>query len=426
MGKMGGGKKRIAIGYAAFLLAALCALPESARAVSEEVLYSFTGGADGGEPDAGLIVVGGKIYGTTLSGGAFGQGTVFAMTPPLSPTDVWTEKAIYSFKGASDGSGPFATLISDKSGALYGTTQTGGANSLGTVFKLTPPTAPGGPWTESILYAFRGGSDGGYPRAGLTSNKSGTLFGTTAGSGGDTIGATVFVFLPPTSPESSWREAALTDLGSGSTARLLIGKAGALFGTTVGTGGAGGPILCGSIFELSPPSSPSSAWTLNILVALPYNLMGNCYEGNDLDDSLVPDGRGNLYTTAFMGGPFGSRTGGSTFGTVLQISPMTGLHPIYAFTGGSDGANPAGSLVSLNSGSLVGTTEGGGTGFGTVFTLTPNPTTGKWIETVLHSFSGGADGRDPESGVLLLNGLFVGTTRLGGTSDAGTVYVVKP
>jgi uncharacterized repeat protein (TIGR03803 family) len=130
-------KTRIAIGCVVFLVVALVVFPKSASAASEEVIYSFTGGADGGSPVASLLL-GQSLYGTTSAGGAYGYGTVFALTPPATGGGSWTEQVLYSFTGGGDGSTPLAPLIADKAGTLYGTTSAGGAafynNGYGTVF----------------------------------------------------------------------------------------------------------------------------------------------------------------------------------------------------------------------------------------------------------------------------------------------------
>jgi uncharacterized repeat protein (TIGR03803 family) len=147
------------------------------------VLYSFSG-SDGAYPYAGLIAdASGNLYGTTYFGGANGEGTVFKMTPS------GTETVLYSFSG-SDGAYPYAGLIADASGNLYGTTHGGGANvsfgiDYGTVFKLTPSGS------ETVLYSFSGSSDGGFPYAGLIADASGNLYGTTYQGGADGFG-TVF------------------------------------------------------------------------------------------------------------------------------------------------------------------------------------------------------------------------------------------
>jgi len=135
----------------------------------ETVLYSFTGGADGGYPYASLVLdAQGKLYGTTSEGGAFGAGTVFTVDT------TGEETVLYSFTGGADGGYPnFSPVIFDSVGNLYGTTALGGA-AYGVVFELSPV---GGAWTETVLYRFTGGTDGEYPSGGLVMDSAGNLDG---------------------------------------------------------------------------------------------------------------------------------------------------------------------------------------------------------------------------------------------------------
>jgi uncharacterized repeat protein (TIGR03803 family) len=175
--------------------------PSHGGAWTESTIYSFgeTPG-DGSSPEAALTVgAGGVLYGTTAFGGsaACGCGTVFQLTPPSAPSGTWTESVIYSFTGSNgDGSGPVASVVVGQNGALYGTTQYGGTASLGTVFELTRPTVTGGAWTETVLHSFTGeNGDGATPVAALVMSSTGVLYGTT--SGGGTAGkGTVFAVAP--------------------------------------------------------------------------------------------------------------------------------------------------------------------------------------------------------------------------------------
>jgi len=153
------------------------------------VLYSFMGGKDGAGPVAGLITdLSGALYGTTEAGG-FGEGTVFKLTPPSRADGAWSEGVLYSSFSGSRGAYPVAGLIMDASGALYGTTIEAGNTSCrapygcGTVFKLVPPSSAGGAWAETVLYSFIGGSDGAAPSASLILEASGALYGTTENGG---------------------------------------------------------------------------------------------------------------------------------------------------------------------------------------------------------------------------------------------------
>jgi uncharacterized repeat protein (TIGR03803 family) len=147
----------------AVALASLGLMGGALAAPVEALLYSFTGGTDGGYPFAGLIADSeGTLYGTTGGGGRGNNGTVFRLTPARDKTTgktTWTESVLHRFQGGSDGFFPVAGLIADSEGTLYGTTQFGGGSNNGTVFKLTPARNQTA-WTETVLYSFQSGSDG--------------------------------------------------------------------------------------------------------------------------------------------------------------------------------------------------------------------------------------------------------------------------
>jgi uncharacterized repeat protein (TIGR03803 family) len=183
-------------------------------------VYDFTGPpSDGGFSLAPLTVgVGGVLYGTTFIGGpgtpcsfepyyTSGCGTVFQLTPPVAAGGAWTESVLYSFTGSADGAYPTASVVLGANGVLYGTTEYGGvtagspcsyygATGCGTVFQLTPPAAPGGPWTETVLHSFTGqNGDGSLPTAGLVLSTKGLLYGMTS-AGGSVGDGTVFAIKP--------------------------------------------------------------------------------------------------------------------------------------------------------------------------------------------------------------------------------------
>ena len=153
----------------------------SGQAGNQKVLYTFTGGVDGSQPyQAGVIFdSAGNLYGVTQYGGAYGQGTVFQLTP--SPDGVWTETVLHSFTGVPDGEQPQGGLAIDGAGNLYGTTSWGGDPSAwcGTVFELSPSNSG---WTYSVLHTFTNGQDGCSPQADLFFDGY-SIFGTTAGGG---------------------------------------------------------------------------------------------------------------------------------------------------------------------------------------------------------------------------------------------------
>ena len=159
---------------------------------TESTLYNFAGGTGGAYPEAGLIIDSqGNLYGTTYYGGSancdLGCGTVFKVTPD------GTETVLYRFcetsPSCNDGAGPHATVLADRNGNLYGTTVGGGTNDSGTVFRLNPDGK------ERVLYSFAGGTDGQWPFAGLVADKAGNLYGTTE-YGGAQYGGAVFKIAP--------------------------------------------------------------------------------------------------------------------------------------------------------------------------------------------------------------------------------------
>ena len=218
----------------------------------ESVLYSFQGGNDGFVPGSDLVFdPEGNLYGTTQEGGAYGYGTVFKLTPSDGG---WTESVIYSFTGGADGASPVAGVVLDNSGNLYGTTPNGGSKSnVGVVYELTPS---GSGWNEAVLYAFQGENDGAAPYAGVILDQSGNLYGATY-AGGVNNGGTVFELSPS---NGSWTLNVLYSLtgpsggNGGPAASLTMDAAGNLYGTTLYDGLYGS----GSVFKLT---SSNNSWT---------------------------------------------------------------------------------------------------------------------------------------------------------------------
>jgi len=212
---------------------------------TENVLYSFDG-SDGASPVAGLTFdKTGNLYGTTFSGGPYGHGNVFKLTPSSGG---WKESVLYTFTGGVNGGYPDAGVIVDKSGNVYGTTQGGGAYDGGTVFKLKPSTK--GAWNISVLYGFTGNNDGGAPEAGVIFDRSGNLYGTTFG-GGYYEDGTVFKLKP--TKKGQWKEFVLYDFTGGTDgaspyAGVIRDSKGNLYGTTA-VGGSNG---YGTVWKLTP------------------------------------------------------------------------------------------------------------------------------------------------------------------------------
>ena len=287
---------------------------------TETVLASFEG-TQGADPNAALIAdSAGNLYGTTTYGGASGAGTVFKLTPPAAGQTAWTESVLVSFN-ETNGALPFAGLIADRAGNLYGTTEAGGASGAGTVFKLTPPAEGQTAWTETVLLSFNG-TDGEGPRAALIADSAGNLYSTTPYSGSSGAG-TVFKLAPPAAGQTDWTETVLLTFngtkgirGQTPAGALIADHAGNLYGTTT-YGGAPksicAPIGCGTVFKLAPPLAGKKAWTETILADFRGTNGADPYAG------LVAGRGGSLYGTTTAGGAPGTACGDSC-GTVFKVT----------------------------------------------------------------------------------------------------------
>jgi uncharacterized repeat protein (TIGR03803 family) len=352
---------------------------------TENVLYNFTccQKGDGENPKGGLIFdKAGNLYGTTYQSPITGGGIVFELSPPKTKGGAWTETTLHTFQTGgqgTDGSNPQANLVMDGKGALYGTTFGGGIGpGLGTVFKLTPPAKQGGKWTERVLYTFTGGSDGGGIASDVVFDKKGALYGTALGGGTSNAGV-VFKLTPP-QHGGSWTESVLYNFtggkdGGGPEAGLILDRAGNLYGTTVfgGNGGNNCQNTCGVVFELSPNGG---SWTEKVL----HNFTGKKDGGYPVFAKLVLRNNGALYSVTFEGGePPDCSNQLSGCGVVFKLKPPAtkggkwSEKVLYTFTNTTDGALPTGTLIFDKKGNLYGTTEISNSyqGFGTVFEITP-------------------------------------------------------
>jgi uncharacterized repeat protein (TIGR03803 family) len=234
----------------------------------------------------------GNLYGTARSGGAYDDGVVFKLAPNRDGT--WMESVLHSFAGGADGIAPYSGVIFDKRGNLYGTTEGGGPNDYGVVFKLTPN--PDGTWTESVVHAFAGYPHDGYePLGGLVFDAVGNLYGTTDLGGVYDYG-TVFKLAP--NPDGTWTESVLYSFTRGtdggcSDARVIFDKVGDLYGTTD----------CsydnlGNAFKLIP--NPDGTWTESVLYSFTVGA-----DGGSPNAGVIFDAAGNLYGTTDGGGAYG-------------------------------------------------------------------------------------------------------------------------
>jgi uncharacterized repeat protein (TIGR03803 family) len=415
------------------------------------VLHTFTGGADGSIPMAGLTLdPAGNLYGTTNQGGSFegqcypsGCGVVFRMTHHGAG---WTQTPLYTFRGKPDGGSPVGRVILGPDGALYGTTYYGGAgggpdscfnSACGTVFKLQPPPnfcpSISCPWRETILYSFTSFADGAYPAAEVAFDRAGNLYGTTAlgGSGPCSYGCgTVFRLSP--NGDGTWSKTTLYSFQGGASdglfpaSALVFDSAGNLYGTTF-YGGTyecylGSYPGCGTVFELTPTNS---GWIETVLHIFTDGTDGGYPTG------LVFDSQGNLYGAASTGpyvqpGEFGA-------GAIFELAPAQGGGWIftvpYTFSNIGDGAQSPNAPAMDAAGNIYGSSEDGGEyGNGAVYKLTR--WNGGWGYATLGSVNLlGPSGGFPQ-GVIALDaqGNLYGMCEAGPypSPDAGTVWEITP
>jgi uncharacterized repeat protein (TIGR03803 family) len=351
--------------------------PSSGGGWSETVLYSFTGTTDGSQPASGVVLDStGNLYGTTVFGGTFcpshGCGVAFKLSKSGS---VWKENVLYSFSGTADGGAPNGVIFGS-GGKLFGSAATGGSSGNGVVFELSKNSGAG--WTETVIYNFTGGTVGGRnPNGTLTLDAEGRLYGTTAYSG--TSGGGIAFRLTP-AKTGAWTETLLHSFtllnGSDPNGGLIFDSAGNLYGTTQ----AGGNTAdcnghgCGTVFKLSPKSA--GLWDETVL----YEFQQGPDGGVPLA-GLVMDASGNLYGTTFGGGNADFCGGQNGCGVVFELSPGTSGYTetvLHDFTDSPDGAAPGAVLARDSSGNLFGTTFNGGNGAdcsgegcGVVFKVTP-------------------------------------------------------
>ncbi|MGD0189506.1 MAG: choice-of-anchor tandem repeat GloVer-containing protein [Rhizomicrobium sp.] len=406
----------------ALMLTALSAPGSVCAGSKETVLYRFQGGSDGALPYAGVIAdASGNLYGTTNVGGGTGCGgggcgTVFKLAPD------GTETVLYSFQGGTDGSGPFAGLVEDASGNLYGTTSEGGGTAnAGIVFELAANGA------ETILYSFCSQircADGGGPQANLIMDGQGNLYGA-AGYGGRGAcrgGCGVVFKLAPGGAETVLY-AFKGGADGGAPDALIMDGSGNLYGTTAEGGNQGCFIYspttfspgCGTIFEIAASGTKKTLYT--------FCSQPNCTDGYGPSADIVMDDKGNLYGPTCCGYDR----------IVYKLAPDGTESVLHIFTGPPDGVSPVGVMVVDKKGDLYGATLQGGTGTGcegdigcgTVFKLAPDGT-----ETVLYSFQHGTDGNFPYGGVIADKaGNLFGTTDSGGgtkcTPGCGTIFEIR-
>jgi uncharacterized repeat protein (TIGR03803 family) len=332
--------------------------------------------------------------------------------PPPAPTFT----VLYSFTGGADGANPTtATMVRDAQGNLYGTTQHGGDNicnasthpGCGTVFRLD---AAG---NLTVLHTFSGAALDAGASSGLVLDGNGNLYGTAD----DGIANGLVFEIAKNGTYTVLYDFTGGSDGDFSTGNLVQDAAGNLYGTSLFGGGSNDPSCggpgCGTVFELGPTGQ------LKVL----YSFLDNA-DGTQ-PYSVIRDSAGNLFGATYHGGQ--GCVGVLGCGTIFKVDASGQKTVLYAFTGGTDGSTPSGSLVMDSASNLYGTTSAGGdlacpynggAGCGVVFKLDT-----QGVETVLHAFHGGSDGNVPVSVILGADGNLYGTTQSGpNTSICGTVF----
>jgi uncharacterized repeat protein (TIGR03803 family) len=415
-----------------FALTVLCVGSIHSAAQTERVIHSFNGSGDGAIPFQGVIVdSSGALYTVGQVGGPYGYGTVVQLVPP-SGAGPWTENILYSFTNGSDGGNPLTNLVMDSSGAIYGATEDGGALGCGTFYQLVPPAGGSGEWTENTLQDLACASNGysAGPLFVVRDPTTGVIYGSVQ-SAGPFGGGWIYAMTPP-SGGSGWTYTVIHDFNENPAAsryvygctpfEVIVAPAGRLYGVTDGCGAGGG-----TVYRLAPSSSGEWEITLIYTFGPGYSSSNGAYPLG-----LLLGSDGVLYGAA-AGGLYGQ-------GLIYSLTPPVGgglstetiLHN-FAATG--DG-NAPGPVTPGPGGTLYGETAGGGVndtscspypGCGTVYQLTPG-SGGVWTEDILYEFSPtGGDANNPNLGPLVEHGgnLF-GVTYYGGATGNGAVYEVHP
>ena len=350
-------------------------------------LHSFAAAPDGNYPHAGgAFDANGNMFGTTQWGGINGAGTIWKVTK------AGAFSIVYNFAGVADGEGLNGNVTFDAAGNMYGTAQYGGNASYGTVWKRTPAGI------VSVLYNFTSGYDGANPYGGVVFDGLGNMYGTAANGG---LGYGTLWKIDPFGNFTVLYK--FTDLADGANpgAGPALDANGNLFGTCYTGASIAGAYPEGCLWKFS-----------NAGVFSVVHTFGHATDGADPYDTPTFDANGNMYGTAAYGGA-------NYDGTVWKVDTNGVFSVLHTFTGTADGTVPGSGVTFDSSGNMYGTASAGGTNsLGTVWEIS-----NKGVFTVLKHFSG-ADGNSPEGTPLLdSNGNLFGTTLYGGAGN-GTVYEI--
>jgi uncharacterized repeat protein (TIGR03803 family) len=369
--------------YAAFLLCLAAAVV--CPALTFTPLLDFHG-SNGDDPEYGSLVQGtdGNFYGTTSFGGANTKGTIFKITPSGKLT------SLYSFcaqTNCTDGDFPSTGLLQGSDGNFYGVTYIGGTDANGTVYKVTPAGK------LTTLHSFAS-TDGAHPRSTLIQASNGNFYGTTNIGGANNSG-TVFEMTAAGKLTMLYSFCAQTNCADGlyPTAGLVQGTDGNFYGTTGGSDNLGG-----TIFKITPSGKLTTLYSFCAI------LDGTCIDlGSNPIPGLVQGSNGDFYGTTYFGGA-------NDFGIAFKITPAGTFTTLHTFAG-SDGESPIAGLTQGNDGNFYGTTESGGAyGNGTIFNINS-----AGVFTSLYSLYCESldcpDGSTPYGGLTQsTSGIFYGTT----------------
>ncbi len=336
-------------------------------------IYMFDAKSGGYQPIGDPVIdANGAIYGVTQSGGE-NYGVVYQLAPPAVSGGAWTENVLYTFTDGDDGGYPQAGLVFDKNGNLYGTTGMAGSLGGGVVFELSPPAVSGGTWSYNVLFSFdstKKSPGGCQPAAGLLLTFNGGLYGSTNGCGTNG-GGVAFLLTPPASGEGAWTETVLHTFGfvtgKGDGAQpfeaMVAGPKGVLFGVTA----VGGTSSFGTVYELVPPTTKGSAWTESIL-----------YSFGTTSGGIYPSTGVTLTASGVLYGALGNQIEGGA-GAIYKLAPPAVLGDpwteaaleVFTSNAGPGPGSPHGALL-LRKGALYGTSVfGGANKTGTVYKLIP-------------------------------------------------------
>lgn len=408
------------------LVCGLTIATQPSQAQTFQVLYNFTGGADGGGPNGVTIDRNGNLYGTTLEPGNCVVNGVCGGVFKLSRRGSgWTLNSLYHFRGGDDGSWPNAGVTIGPDGTVYGTTTSGGGGpcsyggipGCGTVYHMQPPAnvcqAVSCPWDETVLYAFQGVNDVDNPYNDVTFDAAGNLYGAATYGGLFPEGGGVYSL---THTEGGWTYNLLYEFpgapnGGESFAPVRFDQAGNILGTTLEGGNDGN----GVVFKMVPFGA---GWDESVVYSFgPPPDAGGPFAG------LISDVAGNLYGTTAGGGEHGN-------GAVYELSPASGGYNYSVIYGGfynpeMGNGGPRSPLVMDAAGNLYGTTSSTGTNHdGEIFEL--SPTANGWIFSNLHNFDV-SDGINPQGDLAIdTNGNIYGTTIGGGAHGYGVIWEITP